>query len=125
MELQKPPVYESKESFGMQGWFQKTWAAMARKSNIVTKTEAYTVMEDIYHVRANATSAIFTVTLPTALGRDGRQVLITKVDSSGNAVTIAANGSDTIEGSATIALAAQWNKALLISNGNNGWERLI
>ena len=121
----RAPVNESIESYGVKVWFQKIYRRWQQEEALTTQTTNYTIPENIFYVRADATLAIMTVTIPPALGRDGRKVLVCKVDSSGNAVTVAATGTDTIQGSASISLAAQWNKALLISNGNNGWERLI
>jgi len=125
MDIQEPPVYESKETYGMKGWFQSIYRAIKRRTAIVTQTAAYTVADNVFHVREDATGGARTVTLPAALTREGRQILVTKIDASGNAVTVAAAGSDTIQGAATVALAAQWSKALVISNGNNGWERIV
>lgn len=110
---------------GFYGWFDTVRRWVDSRVKLANKTAAYTVESLVYYVRADATSAGFTVTLPAASSHAGRQILVCKIDSSGNAVTVAAAGSDTIQGSATISLAAQWNKALLISNGNNGWERLV
>lgn len=125
MNVQVPPVYESEESYGMKAWFQQIYRWITQRSMLTNVTTTYTVLENIYYVRADATAGAFTVTIPAALGRDGRQILICKVDAGVNAITVAATGTDTIQGAATISLAAQWSKALLISNGNNGWERIV
>lgn len=121
--LTKPPI--SSDLWVIIRWLQRVWQRWQQEETLTTQTSSYTVPENIFYVRADATSATMTVTIPPAVGRDGRKILVCKVDSSGNAVTVAATGTDTIQGSASISLAAQWNKALLISNGNNGWERLI
>ena len=121
----EPPVYESTESWGMQRWFQAIHSFIKRRSRVVNKTTTYTFEDDVFHVRADATGGAFSVTVPAALGRGGRQVLITRINSGVNAVTVARTGTDTFEGATTISLAAQWNKALLISNDNDGWDRLI
>lgn len=120
-----PPTYESKESYGMQGWFRRIFQQFKQLTAIVNVTTTYTVADNVFYVRADATAGAFTVTLPAASSNEGRMLAVCKIDAGGNAVTVAASGSDTIQGSATISLAAQWNKALIISNGNNGWERLI
>lgn len=120
-----PPTYESKESYGMQGWFRRIFQQFKQLTAITNQTGTYTVPDNVFYVREDVTGGAKTVTLPAASSNEGRLILICKVDAGGNAVTVAASGSDTIQGSATISLAAQWNKALVISNGNNGWERLI
>lgn len=86
------------------------------------KTTTYTLADD-YHIPCDATSAAFTVNLPQAVSCPGRIYIIKKIDSSGNAITIDASGSEPIDGAATISLAAQWKYVMIQSTGNatNGW----
>lgn len=123
--LESPPDIAPVDSFSFKQWFSKITDYVYSRTAIKTTTVSYTMESNKFHARADATGGARTITLPTASTCPGRQILITKVDSSGNAVTVTCAGSDTIQGSASVSLAAQWNKALLISNGNNGWERLI
>lgn len=125
MDIGRPPVYDSKERYGIQGWLQEVYRAIVRRTALTTQTTSYTIQNNIFYVRADATSGAMTVTLPLATSSEGRQVLICKVDASANAVTVDGNGSETIQGSASISLASQWDKALLICNGNDGWERIV
>lgn len=125
MDITTPPVCDNRDRYGIIAWLQQIYRAFVRRTAITTQTTTYTVPDNVFHTRADATSGAFTVTIPSALTTAGRQILITKIDASANAITVAAAGTDTIQGSATISLAAQWNKALLISNGNNGWERIV
>ena len=106
-------------------WFRQITSYIMSRTKVATYTSSLTIPVDVFHARIDATGGARTATLPTASTCAGRQILITKVDSSGNAVTVACSGSETIQGSATISLAAQWNKALVISNGNTGWERIV
>jgi hypothetical protein len=87
--------------------------------NVSSKTSAYTVTATDGLVKCDATSAAFTVTLPTAVGITGKIYIIKKVDASANAITIDGDGSETIDGSATVSLSAQWNKYVLMSDGSN------
>jgi hypothetical protein len=86
---------------------------------VVTKTAAYTASNADEIILGSATSAAFTVTLPTAVGIAGKKMTIKKIDSSGNAVTIDGNGSQTIDGATTIALSAQWAHRTIVSDGTN------
>jgi hypothetical protein len=80
--------------------------------------DAATTLDASYRVcSCDATAGAFTVTLPPAADCPGRQYRIAKVDAGGNAVTVAADGSDTIEGSATVSLSAIWNKLVCTSDG--------
>lgn len=70
-------------------------------------------------VSFNATGGNSVVNLPTAVGADGKEIAIFKTDSSGNIVTINADGSETINGSASYALGIQYESVRLISDGAN------
>ena len=87
--------------------------------SIVTKTSAYTITLNDDTVLGNATSAAFTVTLPTSVGNTGKKYVIKKVDSSTNAVTIGTTSSQTIDGNTTYALSNQWGGVTLQSDGSN------
>ena len=67
---------------------------------------------------ADATSAAFTVTLPSVAAYKYRQLTIKKVDSSANAVTVDGNGSETIDGATTYALSAQYDSVTIYSDGS-------
>lgn len=116
------PDYTPIESYVFKRWLNSIYLWAASRINTITVTTTYTVPSLMFYVRADATGGAFTVTLPPSLGAQGRWVLVKKVDASGNAVTLAAMGSDTIEGSATKSLSARWDKYLLISNGVDAWE---
>lgn len=85
----------------------------------VSKTAAYTATTYDGLIACDATSAAFTITLPTAVGMSGQEYVIKKVDSSGNAITIATTSSQTIDGATTKSLPAQWDKIKVVSNGAN------
>ena len=72
-------------------------------------------------VRADATAGAFSVTLPLARNSAGRALIVKRVSSLGT-VTVAAAGTDTIDGAATIALASQWQTVRLIADADrNAW----
>jgi len=48
---------------------------------------------------------------------------IKKTDASANAVTVDGNGAETIDGSTTVSLAAQWDFITVVSNGTN-WIKI-
>lgn len=84
---------------------------------IATITTGTTLDASHYTVLCDATSAAFTVTLPTATSASGRIYTIKKIDSSVNAVTIDGNGSEVIDGATTVTVAAQWESYTIQSNG--------
>jgi hypothetical protein len=84
-------------------------------------TSAINITLDATHnvVDIDASGGTKTVTLPAAASITGRQYTIRKSDSSGNAVTIDGNSTETINGAATKSLAAQYDTATIMSNGTN------
>jgi len=64
----------------------------------------------------DATDGPVTVTLPSAASVAGRSFTVKKIDASGNAVTLDA-GSETIDGSSTLAISAQWDASTIQSIG--------
>ncbi len=95
-----------------------TNGASLTSTGYATKTAAYALTTTDSVILADATSAAFTVTLPSAVGIAGRQYTIKKVDSLANAVTIA-SASGTIDGATTKALSAQWQAVRVVSDGAN------
>ncbi len=87
-----------------------------------TKTSAYTTTagDDGATVLCDASGGAFTVThLAAATAGDSYSVTIKKTDSSGNAVTIDGNASETIEGEATYILYEKGDSVTLVCDGSN------
>ena len=72
-------------------------------------------------LKADASGGAFTVTLPPLLNAPKQRipVRVKRVDSSANAVTIAAEQGATIDGAATYALTAPWSCVTLANDGAN------
>lgn len=102
------------------------WNAFVAGLSARQRTETASTVSVIatdHTVFCNATSNAITVNLPQASANNGRILAFVKTDSSGNAVTIDPSGSETINGSATLALSAQWDRCQIQSNGTN-WIRI-
>jgi len=69
-------------------------------------------------ILCDCTSNAITVNLPSAIGNQAR-LTIKKIDSGGNAVTVDGQGSQTIDGSETATLSAQYASVTIISDNNN------
>lgn len=94
----------------------------------MTPTEVsadYTAKRSDVVLLVDATDAAVTITLPSVNAALGDVKWIMKVDASVNAVTVAAGSSDSIQGSASISLAAQWSKCLLSTDLDATWLRWI
>lgn len=87
----------------------------------ITTSTTLTTLQTV--VLCNAASGAITVTLPAASGNDGRHYHVKKIDSSGNAITIDGNGSETIDGETTQVITLQYNSLNLVCDGS-GWHIL-
>lgn len=83
-------------------------------------TSAYLVTRADSIILADATGGAFTVTLVTPVGIKARRYTIKRLNAGANAVTIA-TASGLIDGAATQALAAQYAKITVVSDGTN-WQ---
>lgn len=107
------------------GWTPYRQAALlgilaTKNSNVLAKTAAYPVVvaDDGKLIDADATTAAFTVTLPTvASAGDGFIISVKKTDSSANVVTVDGAGTETIDGATTKLLSAQFDTITLYCDG--------
>ncbi len=83
----------------------------------------YTVELPDRGLDCDATSGAITVNLPAVAESKGRLLDIAKIDSSANAVTIDADGSEEINGATTLVLSDQYDAATLLCIGSE-WIRL-
>lgn len=90
-----------------------------KRAVITTRTSAYTATTSDHTIICNATTAAFTVTLPTAVGNTGQMYSIKKIDASANAITIATTSSQTIDGVTTRTLSTQYQGVTVQSDGAN------
>lgn len=102
----------------------KLAAGGVAKLVVSSKTGAYTMVDatdDL--VLGDASGGAFTIALPASSGLAGRIFRFVKTDSSVNHVIIDANSSETIGGSLTYRLNAQFQAVSIISDGTN-WQIL-
>ncbi|GEM_PF-3263538 len=80
------------------------------------------VMTDEYYIGVTTTTGARTVTLPPAATVGTGKIYIIKDESGGagtNNITIDANGTETIDGSLTLVINANYGKFSIISDGSN------
>jgi hypothetical protein len=92
-----------------------------RRYRIRTQTGAYALTDEDDLVRANSAGAV-TFTLPTAIGRKGREFQIKNVGAGTLTVQPTGGLGQTIDGAANTT-QAQWVAKRYYSNGSN-WETL-
>lgn len=85
---------------------------------IASKSSAYTLTETDSTILATGTT---TITLPTAAGITGRMYTVKKTDTAGTNVTVGTTSSQTIDGSTTYVLSAQYQAVTVQSDGSN-WQ---
>jgi hypothetical protein len=90
----------------------------------LSKTTAYTMLTTDLYVKADATSAPFTLTLPSASTSTGQTYIVVRTNSGANAITIDGAGAETINGATTLVLGLQYQTAILTCDGSN-WFALI
>ena len=95
----------------------------ANVGNVSTITSSTTLTSAYYVILCNATSGGITITLPAASDNNRRIYNIKKTDSSGNAITIDANSSETIDEDTTKSLNLQYESLTIICDGSN-WHIL-
>jgi hypothetical protein len=101
------------------GKFTSSLTTAGVLSAFVNKTTAYTLTATDEVVYADATSAAFTVTLPTAVSKAGQTYTIKRANAGVNNVTVGTTSSQTIDGSTTYVLSAQYKYVTVVSNGSN------
>jgi hypothetical protein len=91
---------------------------------VIAKASNYTITEDDLGslVAVNATGGNVTITIPVANDAgDGATLVVKKIDSGVNTVTIATTGGETIDGATTYVLSVQYKDVGIVSDGV-GWH---
>ena len=91
--------------------------------NIKNVAGDYSATAEDQVIFVDATANPATVILSPA-AYAGLAVTIIKIDSTANAVTVDAQGSDLIQGANSKSLSSQWSKVSLVANGVNVWADL-
>lgn len=86
-----------------------------------TITANDTMIDTDILVKGNAAGGNITYTLLTAAGREGRRIIVKKIDATDNLVTIDAAGTETLDGALTISLTQKNACREYISDGTN-WQ---
>jgi len=90
-------------------------------TTVAAATYDLLVTDLLVHVDYTTTGAVTSLTLPTAQAADGRRITIKDVDGNAdtNNITIDTEGSETIDGAATLVIDADYGFAELYSDGTN------
>lgn len=83
----------------------------------------YTVLATDSSINCDATGGAVVINLPASTG-GGKEYFAVKIDSSANACTVTRAGSDTIEGSSTVALISQYDSVLIRDSSAGSWLKV-
>jgi hypothetical protein len=92
--------------------------------NIAVQSAAYSLLPSDDGAIGNTNASSFTLTLPLAASQVAGVVLPFAVQmtyGAGNSLTLAAVGSDKINGASSLALAAPFDGLVLVSDGISNW----
>jgi hypothetical protein len=95
--------------------------ATALSSPSGTVTGTYTVQAADYLILADATGGAVTINLPAAASSKGRTLIIKKIDSTANAVTLDPSSAELIDGGATASFTASYTSLMIVCDGTS-WQ---
>jgi hypothetical protein len=98
-----------------------TFTGIQFATRTITSDDVLTPLD--YEVLVDATAGPVTLTLPASAG-NGQTFHVKKIDDTDNVVTIAAVGSDLIDGSISLNLTEQWADAFLIDGSIGYWDNI-
>lgn len=98
-----------------------TYVRSYLEPSVVAQTANYAVLAADYYVTMSASGGNRTLTLPTAVGKNGKVFTLKKIDSSSNTVQLLTTLAQTIDGNASGALylRAQYDTIKVVSDGSN------
>ena len=114
-----PPDAASVENFVYRQFFSFVWRFLKSNNSVVAVSADYTVPTSVFFVKVDASGGARAISLPDATGIEGKQIIVKKIDSSGNAVTVTPYSTQTIDGSASKNTATQWGTIKVYSDGYN------
>jgi hypothetical protein len=96
-------------------------AADGRLFPAVSTSISYTVNQNNAVILADASAGAVTISLPPAREMEQKRITVKKIDSSGNAVTVDADGAETIDGAANKAISSQYVSHDFVSFNGAWW----
>lgn len=104
-------------------WWSLNFGLQQLRTSFRTETTTYTATIFDEVILADATVGAFTITLPTAASAKGKVLTIKATSVAGGNVTIDGNGSELIDGAATVVISTL-NRSYVIACDGTGWQIL-
>lgn len=120
----RPQTSFPTESQEMKGWFQQIWTFIRGITWVAaSQTTTVNAKREMWFYPVDTTAGAVVVNLPPASGNLGKQYAV-KRTAGANAVTLTPNGTDTIDGAATLAIGTTGDTAWVVSDGVNKWYKI-
>ena len=103
--------------------FQDIAAGLCLSVTDITTTP-YTATVTDFFLLVDATVGNITLNLPAAVGSEGKEYIIKKIDATANTVIIDPDGAETIDGAATKTLSSQWQSLSVVSDGTSWYVQI-
>ena len=99
------------------------WAVFGKRGidTVKSVSTTATALQTDELIIGDTSGGAFTITLPTAVGMKGRSIKIKKLAGGAPVLTIAADGVELIDGSATQKLVGNLGPSLTVESDNVGW----
>ena len=99
----------------------RVWTTLSFGVVVTSTAVSYSVISTDQVILVDSTSAIRTITLPTAVGIKGKLYTVKdwKGQSATNNITIATTSSQTIDGASTVTMSTNYQTVRVVSDGSN------
>lgn len=95
------------------------WSSSVDNKVVTSVITTYLALVTDDVILASDSGGSYTITLFTAVGNDGKTLIIKKTTNTTNVITIDGNGGETIDGATTTTLNTEFESVELVSDGAN------
>lgn len=117
------PSASPEARFRWNQWLTNVYKTDKARNGVVTVDAAYTVVDSVEMVLANSSGGNVPITLPSAVGRMGREITVKKIHAS-NVVTVITEGGN-IDNTSVVSLASVMAVITLKSDEINWWIKSL
>lgn len=116
--LSEPPKAKA-DDYSFKDWIYQVWKFLKFSNNTVSVSANYSAKMEDHFIFVNASGGARDVTLPFAKGNRGKEIIIIKIESSGNAVSALPRGTETINGAVSASTSTRTTPIRVISDNSN------
>lgn len=116
--ITEPPKADA-NSYTYKDWIIKVYQYLVNSSLVITTASDYQARMTDKYILVDATGGARTITLPFASTNLGKEIVVKKIDASGNSVFAISRGSETIDGAASVSTATKLATIKVVSDNSN------